>query len=125
MRREDDWDIYDYFPPSLELDLNRYPATTDLVRWWKEAGFSQCSTSVAQHIDQALPARARLESGAISKESTSQLTLLTDDEYEAGVERIWRDIREAEAGGEELHLRADLQLFAAFGTLPAGGSFST
>ncbi len=60
-RRDDDWYIYDYFPRSLELDLDRYPATADLVRWWEEAGFSHCSTSIAQHIDRALPARARLE----------------------------------------------------------------
>jgi hypothetical protein len=56
--------------------------------------------------------------GALTKESTSQLTLLDDAEFEAGVGRIRAAIARAAATGEELQLRAELTLYATFGTKP-------
>jgi hypothetical protein len=46
---------------------------------------------------------------------TSQLALLTNDEYTQGIRQIQRDIEAAEARNEVLTLRTDLRLYATIG----------
>jgi len=81
------------------------------------AGFEPCSFAVAERIRTNVSARDYLDRGVLTKESTSQLTLLEDKEYEAGITRIRTAVQEAEARGEDLKLRADLCLYATFGTV--------
>lgn len=50
-----------------------------------------------------------------TKESTSQLTLLEDDEYMEGIQAIRSAVQQAAAAGEDLQLRTDLCLYATFG----------
>ena len=115
----DRWYIYDYFPRSLELDRQRYPSTENITRWFEEAGFADCKTSVAQHILFELPAREHLETSGISQASTSQLLILSESEFRDGIDLIWETIHTAEARGEMLQLEADLRLYATFGTARA------
>ncbi len=78
----------------------------------RAAGFARAETSIAQH----LPARRTLREaeleGRLDKSWTSQLTVLSDAEYDAGVARVRAAARAAEARGGELVLESDLRLFA-------------
>lgn len=114
----DQWYIYDYFPRALEADLQRYPSTDRIRSMMADAGFTEISTSVAQHIPASEPAQEYLESPAFHRHATSQLSLLTDDEFEDGVERIWNDVREGERTGTAASLTADLRLYITVGVLP-------
>jgi ubiquinone/menaquinone biosynthesis C-methylase UbiE len=117
-----EWFIYDYFPRTLDLDKARYPSTAKIMSWLEAAGFGACSFAVAERIRTNVSARDYLDRGVLTKESTSQLTLLEDKEYEAGITRIRTAVQEAEARGEDLKLRADLCLYATFGTAKAESS---
>jgi ubiquinone/menaquinone biosynthesis C-methylase UbiE len=114
----DRWSIYDYFAPTRALDLARYPTTSALRDQLAAAGFVDCRTDVAQHTLQAVPAREALERDLLAKHVTSQLAILTDEQYQTGLDRIREDAALAEARGETLRLIIDLQLYATSGAVP-------
>ena len=64
-----------------------------------------------------VPARSALTSGALAKETTSQLSDLSSEAYAAGIAAIEAAAREAEARGETLLLRTRLELHATIGWL--------
>lgn len=111
----DKWWIYDYFPQAVELDKRRYPPTGKIRQMLYQEGFAESYTVEAQHIPIRLPARALMKSRGTAKTFTSQLTLLTDEEYNDGISRLIADIEAAEAEGSALTLGADLKLYATFG----------
>jgi ubiquinone/menaquinone biosynthesis C-methylase UbiE len=106
------WSIYEYFETTLELDRQRYPAAAQLRSWLADAGFVDCVTEVAERIVFDRSARECLDRNLLAKESTSQLSLLSDEQYQRGIDRIRRDLVAAETAGESLHLTADLRLYA-------------
>lgn len=114
----DRWSIYDYFTPTRDFDRARFPTTAELRAQLGAAGFVDCRTDVAEHILQAVPAREALERGLLAKHVTSQLALLCDADYEAGLARVRDDATAAEARGQTLRLISDLYLYATFGSVP-------
>ena len=114
----DRWYIYDYFTPVLEIDRRRYPSTQRLREWLRGAGFIDVHTLEVQHLPARLSARAALDGGRLDKHVTSQLAVLSDDQYQAGLQRIRADVREADARGETLSLTADLRLYGTYATAP-------
>jgi ubiquinone/menaquinone biosynthesis C-methylase UbiE len=112
----DRWYVYDYFEPALESDKQRYVATSQIRDWMAAAGFVDCVTREVQHIPARLAARTALEEGRLAKTAGSQLALLTDEQYECGIDRIRRDSEAAEARGDSSYLIADLRLYATWGS---------
>ncbi len=110
-RREGRWYIYDYFPESFEIDQTRYPDSNSIQEWMKNAGFENCATQEVEHWAHRLPAREALAQGRLDKASTSQLTVLTDAEYQRGIQHIKEDIECAENKGETAFLSVDLRVY--------------
>ena len=108
--RVDEWWIYDYFPGALDADRARYVSTALIREWLAAAGFTESATEVAQHIAVTVPFAIASESGLLDRRSTSQLLVISDGEYEAGLQRL----RAAQPT-----LRADLRLYATVGWLPS------
>jgi hypothetical protein len=81
----------------------------------KAAGFQDCITQEVEHWSYQLPAREILRQGRLDKTATSQLSVLTDAEYERGMKRIHADIQRLEAQGRTLFLAADLRLYGTSG----------
>jgi SAM-dependent methyltransferase len=115
----DQWYIYEYFDNVLEIDRRRYPASSQIREWMRAAGFAECVTREIQRLPVRLGARAALEEGRLDKSATSQLSVLTDEEYRQGVDRVREAVESAEVRGESLSLNADLRLYATFGAVPA------
>jgi ubiquinone/menaquinone biosynthesis C-methylase UbiE len=114
----DQWYIYEYFDSVLEIDRRRYPASIQIREWMRAAGFADCVTREIQHLPVQLEARSALEQGRLDKNVTSQLSVVTDEEYRQGVDRIRVAIESAERRGESLSLSADLRLYATLGAVP-------
>ena len=114
----DQWYIYDYFDPVLEIDRRRYPSTDHIQTWMAAAGFVGGVTREVQHSPARLSARTALEQGRLAKGASSQLAVLTNEQYQRGIGRIRRDIESAEARGTSLNLSADLRLYATLGSAP-------
>jgi hypothetical protein len=118
------WWVYDYFPQVVNLDKDRYPSVHEICQMMMSSGFMECHTLEAQHRVLCIPARQALECGRLAKTVTSQLALLSDDEYIQGINQILRDIEAAEDHNEVLTLRVDLRLYATIGTaVSARGSY--
>jgi SAM-dependent methyltransferase len=102
----DQWWVYDHFPSTLSADRARYSSAASIRALLEENGFVGCVTAVAQHVPAAVPFQRALEMGIVDRRATSQLMVIEDEEYEAGMERLRR---------EQPVLRADLRLMATVG----------
>jgi ubiquinone/menaquinone biosynthesis C-methylase UbiE len=115
----DRWYIYEYFEPVREIDRRRYPASSQIRQWMHGLQLADVCTREIQHLPVRLSARAAIEQGRLDKGVTSQLSVLTDEEYQRGIDRIRGALEAAEARGESLYLSADLRLYATRGSRPA------
>jgi ubiquinone/menaquinone biosynthesis C-methylase UbiE len=114
----DRWYLYEYFEPALARDKRRYLATSDIRRLMQAAGFVNGVTREVQHNPNRQSAQSAIEQGRLDRSATSQLAMLTDEEYERGMARIRKDAALAEARGDALQLLADLRLYATSGSVP-------
>jgi ubiquinone/menaquinone biosynthesis C-methylase UbiE len=111
------WWIYDYFPQVIEIDRKRYIPAQDIRKMMVENGLTDCSTVEAQHMQICMPAREALDSGRLAKNSTSQLALLSDEEYIRGIDQIHSDILKSESEQKILKIGLDLRIYATTGWL--------
>lgn len=111
----DRWWVYDYFDQTLEIDKRRYPPASEIRDWMEGAGFRNCATREVQHLPSEMAAESAEQSGMLEPSSTSQLTVLKEDEYERGMNRVRKDMDVARERGEQLLLAADLRLYATIG----------
>jgi ubiquinone/menaquinone biosynthesis C-methylase UbiE len=114
----DSWYVYEYFEPVLEIDKRRYPASSKIRAWMQTVGFSNVRTSEVQHLPAQFSARTAFEEGRLARRMTSQFAVLSDEQYERGINRIRRDLEAAEARGGTLLLSADLRVYGTYGVVP-------
>ncbi len=106
----DRWYIYDYFEGTYETDLSRFPSRETLFAWMLAAGFDKVEWGLAERLARRLVGRAVLDDPILQKHGTSQLALLTDAAYAAGIARIEAALAGAEAAGETLVFPEDISL---------------
>jgi ubiquinone/menaquinone biosynthesis C-methylase UbiE len=111
----DRWSIYDYWPETLQIDKERYLPTAEIRQILRKQGFIKCRTSVAQSMIQRFPANEAFKSGRLAENVTSQLGVLTADEYNNGIHRLLKDIADSESKGEVLKTYSNLRLYATVG----------
>jgi ubiquinone/menaquinone biosynthesis C-methylase UbiE len=105
----DAWWVYDYFPETLEIDRQRFARVRTLRGELTAAGFAWAESVECDRIEAAIPATAAITTGVVDRAYTSQLAVLSAEEFAAGVARI--EEANAAAGGE-LQLAADFRLYA-------------
>jgi SAM-dependent methyltransferase len=103
--RVDRWWIYDYFPAAVDADRRRYLSAATIRTRLEATGFVDPVTEVAQHIRAAIPFPVAKERGLLDRRWTSQLMILSDVEYEHGLQRLM---------AEQPVLDSDLRLYATF-----------
>ena len=111
----DKWWVYDYFPETVELDKGRYPSSGGIIKAMSQCGFIRCETSEAEHISATMPARVADAEGFLDRSFTSQLTILSKEEYHNGLNRLNKAIKESTGIGNGLLLSTDLRLYAVVG----------
>jgi SAM-dependent methyltransferase len=108
----DSWWVYDYFPETADIDRERFARVRTLRGEIALAGFSWSESFGADRIEAAIPASEALATGIVDRAYTSQLTVLSDEEFEAGVARI-KAANDAADG--QLQLVTDFYLYATVG----------
>ncbi len=113
--RLDRWWVYDYFPETVNLDRKRYPPAAEIAAEMIRSGFIRCQITEVEHIEAAMPAQVAAAEGVFSRGFTSQLAILSEEEYERGLRHLNERIGEATSNGEVLLLNTDLRLYAVSG----------
>jgi SAM-dependent methyltransferase len=112
----DGWWVYDYFPETRDIDRARFAPVRILRGELANAGFTWAESFEADHIELTHSASEALATGVVDRAFTSQLTVLSDQEFAAGAERL----RAANAAADgQLQLVTDFFLFATVGWLTA------
>ena len=110
----DDWWVYDYFPETVAIDRARFAPVRILRGELARAGFDWAESMEADRIEATHTAAEAFAGGMVDRAHTSQLTVLSDEEFDRGVARI----READAAVDgQLQLVTDFRLFATIGWL--------
>ena len=88
-----------------------------MVEWMTAAGFSHMEWELAERITHQLAGRDVFYDPTLQKNGTSQLALLTDEAYAAGLSRIETALVEAEARGQQAVFPVDISLVMLTGRL--------
>jgi SAM-dependent methyltransferase len=97
-----DWYVYKYFEGTFETDLRRFPSWEQVLDWMSAAGFENVELRLAEEFVEPKYGSAVLEDPFLAKNACSQLALLSDQAYQAGLGRIRRALAEAETRRETL-----------------------
>jgi len=108
----DDWWVYQYFEETRAIDLERFARVRTLRGEMALAGFAWTESMEADHIDIVRPASEALANGIVDAAFTSQLAVLSEGEFQCGVDRLRKANEDA---GGELQLVADIRLYATVG----------
>jgi len=104
------WYIYDYFNGVYDTDLRRYPSGGSVMKLMEAEGYQNTSIQTVEHILNVHIGQAVLRDPFIRKSATSQLALLNDDEYLAGVKRIEEALALATATDEQVVFSSDIHV---------------
>jgi ubiquinone/menaquinone biosynthesis C-methylase UbiE len=108
--RREHYYIYRYFDGTYETDLARFPSWSTVQDWMRAASFERVECRMVDRIlDHKVGAQV-LDDPFLHKDATSQLALLTDAAYGAGLDRIRMAIAAAEAAGEQLVFPVDIPI---------------
>jgi ubiquinone/menaquinone biosynthesis C-methylase UbiE len=109
------WYVYDYFPGTYETDLARFPSWETVLDWMRTAGFRQTERRLVEHITDHKTSVTILDDPFLQKHTSSQLALLSDTAYAAGVQRIKTAVAEAQTAGKTLIFPTELVMEMVWG----------
>jgi ubiquinone/menaquinone biosynthesis C-methylase UbiE len=89
-----EWYIYDYFNGIFERDKKRFTSFKRLSNWMRESGLTIISTEIIDVVDSTRIGEDIFNDPFLSKDQSSQLALLSDEEYTIGISKIKKSISE-------------------------------
>lgn len=113
------WYIYDYFEGVYDNDLRRYPAGRSLLQWMTSAGFQNSDSQNAEHILNIHMGEGVFHDPFLKQNASSQLALLSEDVYQAGIEKIRQAIAEAKSRNVQISFSSDIYVKMFLGYKPA------
>jgi hypothetical protein len=90
--------------------LERFTSWGMVLDWVVEVGFERITWQLVERIHDLKIGWEVLEAPVLEKNATSQLALLSDEEYASGLRRIRDALEQAESKGEELVFASDILL---------------
>jgi ubiquinone/menaquinone biosynthesis C-methylase UbiE len=115
-----DWYVYDYFDGVLDTDLQRFHRVADKETMLHQAGFRDVQSPMVEHISETFMGDAVFDNNYfLEKESCSQLILLSDEAYQAGLVRMRSAVTEAQANDKEILFHTEIKNWMTHGFKPA------
>jgi ubiquinone/menaquinone biosynthesis C-methylase UbiE len=112
---QDDWYIYEYFKGVYANDLIRFPSWGQVLDWMSAAGFGRMEWMLAEEIVEPKYGSAVLADPFLAKNACSQLVLLSNEAYAAGLRRIRRALARADARAQTLVFRNTIRIHQLVG----------
>lgn len=113
------WYFYDYFESVYDTDLGRYPSGQAVLDWMQADGFQDITVQDVEHISNMHVGRGVLKDPFLKQSATSQLALLSEQTYLAGIKKIKAALTEAEAKQERIIFQSDIYVKMFLGFKPA------
>lgn len=82
------WYVYDFFEGVHARDLSRFPAHETVLQWLAEVGLVEVERRAIETIEAGWTGEAVLTDPFLQKHATSQLALLDEVAYAAGLQRL-------------------------------------
>jgi ubiquinone/menaquinone biosynthesis C-methylase UbiE len=111
----EDWYVYEYFEGTYETDLARFPSWGQVSDWMAEIGFERMELQLVALEGETKYGRAVLDDPFLAKHACSQLALLTDQAYAAGLARIRQVLGDAEAQGRPIVFQNTIRIHQLVG----------
>ena len=108
--RKESWYAYHFFEGMYERDLERFPAWATVSEWMAEMGLEGIELQQMERIVETKHGRQVLDDPYLGKNASSQLALLSEETYLAGLQRIEAAVSQAEARGETILFRTDIRM---------------
>jgi SAM-dependent methyltransferase len=116
---ENIYPIYEYFEGTYANDLRRFPSIDSQKTMLRQAGFIKIRSAVVEIIDEAVVGEDILNNYWYQKNACSQLMLLSDDEYQAGMRRIQAVVTEAKNKNRDAVFHTQLKNWLIYGFKPS------
>jgi SAM-dependent methyltransferase len=100
--QRDKWIVYRYFDGVYEMDLKRFSAWEVIADHLSAQGFKNVNWQEVERDEYTCIGEEIWQDVFLKKANTSQLTLLSDQEYADGIRRIKNAIKDAQVRGEKL-----------------------
>jgi ubiquinone/menaquinone biosynthesis C-methylase UbiE len=113
----DYWCVYDFFPETKATDLARYPSSGQIIDAMLRAGFDGVDCRVACRFAATRLGEAVFDDPELQRNGCSQMALLTDEQYAAGIERIDAALRRS-LPGEPHVFKVDIAMLMQCGYVP-------
>lgn len=101
------WYIYKYFDGVYKTDTKRCPSGVAVMQWMNEFRFQHISSETVERILNIHQGRHVLDDPFLKHSATSQLALLSDEAYQAGMKKIHLALEQAEAQEETINFRSE------------------
>ena len=83
-----EWVIYEFFDGTLATDLNRFPDWPEVGRWMTNTGFVDIHQEDVDFIHEPKTRKTVLRDPFLEKTACSQLALLSQSQYQKGLEKL-------------------------------------
>ena len=110
--------IYRYFEGAYDTDLARFPSWGEVMDWMVDEGLEGVECRQVERILERKIGREVLDDPYLQRDACSQLALLTDEVYVAGLRRIESLVHQAESAGERAVFVTDIPIAMVSGQLP-------
>lgn len=87
------WYVYNFFDSTLENDLKRFPSFSEIETMLREAGFVNVQSEIAERIIVDRIGEDVFQDSFLRKDQSSQLLLLSDEDYSRGINKIKKAIQ--------------------------------
>ena len=112
------WYIYNYFDQVYDHDLRRYPAGKSVLAWMEASGLENVSSQNVEHVSNVYMGEGVFHDPYLKHNSTSQLALLSQETYQAGLDNIKLAIAGVGKPNESLNFRSDFFIKLYLGYKP-------
>jgi ubiquinone/menaquinone biosynthesis C-methylase UbiE len=112
---KNNWYMYKFFSRTYEIDINRFPTFNEIEKNMADAGYSTIKNELVHKIDIVKRGNEILQDHFLTKKGASQLAMLSDEEYELGLNKIQNTIKQAEAENSKADFEIKLNFYAISG----------
>jgi hypothetical protein len=119
-RQRGEWYVYEYFDGVLQTNLARFPSWGQVTNWMVGAGYARTEWQPIEELNDSWQGGQVFTDPFLDQKATSQLALLSEADYQAGLDRIQAAIIAAQVEGVTLEFHSVIHIDLLLGMKSPG-----